>query len=132
MTSSAEQTTYSLFYGHDQRADNLSGAAPELKYGATTVIRFLSDIDTIPVSFEQESLIAAHRRAFESLNVRIHEFINIVYLIYHFVDTNSTITSQKVAEPRKRENVEVDTAAAAAAADSLNMSNDGSLPKKRM
>ena len=29
LASSAEQNTYSLFYGHDHRADNLSGAAPE-------------------------------------------------------------------------------------------------------
>ena len=128
LASSAEQTSYSLFYGHDHRADNLSGAAPELKYGATTVIRFLSDVDTIPVSFEQESLIAAHRRAFETSNVRIHEFINIVYLIYRFVDTNSTITTRKIVQ--KRENVET-AAAAAAAIDTSNMSNEGSLPKKR-
>ena len=56
LTSTAEQNTYSIFYGHDHRADNLSGAAPELKYGSTTVVRFLSDVDNIPVSFEQEAL----------------------------------------------------------------------------
>jgi len=100
LVSTSEQTTYSLFYGHDHRADNLSGAAPELKYGSTTVVRFLSDVDNIPVSFEQESLIAAHRGAFESSNVRIHEFLNIVYLVYRFVDTNSTVIKRRTAVKR--------------------------------
>jgi hypothetical protein len=121
LTSTAEQNTYSIFYGHDHRADNLSGAAPELKYGATTVVRFLADVDNIPVSFEQEALIAAHRRAFESSNVRIHEFINIVYLIYRFVDTDSTIRERRGGK----------NAAATAAAAVENLEEGASLPKKR-
>lgn len=139
LTSSVEQNTYSIFYGHDHRADNLSGAAPELKYGATIVVRFLADVDNIPVSFEQEALIAAHRRAFENSNVRIHEFINIVYLIYRFVDTNSTVTSRPRAVGQKSKNADgASTSAAASAADlesagaSTSYSSErGSLPKKR-
>jgi hypothetical protein len=124
LTSSAEQNTYSLFYGHDHRADNLSGAAPELKYGSTTGVRFLSDVDNIPTSFDQEALIASHRRAFESSNVRVHQFVNIVYLIYRFVDTNSTVAERKKAEKSKtRDGSEPSTSA--------NFDDGGSLPKKR-
>ena len=136
LTSSAEQNTYSIFYGHDHRADNLSGAAPELKYGATTVVRFLSEVDNIPTSFEQEALIAAHRRAFENSNVRIHEFINIVYLIYRFVDTKSTVVTRRSAsetgavksKPRTGDGGASTSSAAAAEA---NFDEGGSLPKKR-
>ncbi len=39
LVSTSERTTYSLFYGHKHRADNLSGAAPELKYRSPTVVR---------------------------------------------------------------------------------------------
>jgi hypothetical protein len=123
LASSAEQNTYSLFYGHDHRADNLSGAAPELKYGSTTVVRFLSDVDSIPTSFDQEALIASHRRAFESSNVRVHQFVNIVYLIYRFVDTNSTVSERRKAEKSKSRDAEPSTSA--------NFYDGGSLSKKR-
>jgi len=129
LASTGEQTTYSIFYGHDHRADNLSGAAPELKYGATTVVRFLSDVDIIPTNFEQEALIASHRRAFESSNVRIHEFINIVYLIYRFVDTKSTVIPRKSATGKKsKERPEDDDEPSSTSA---NFEQGGSLPKKR-
>lgn len=114
LTSSVERTTYSLFYGHDHRADNVSGAAPELKYGATTTVRLLSDVDNIPVVFDQDSLIAAHRRAFENSNVRIHEFVNIVYLIYRFVDTPSTLSERSKSLKRKKRSAPPPAAAASA------------------
>lgn len=86
LTNSAE-TTFSLFYGHDHRASNVSGAAPELSYGNTTVVRSLLDIDSIPTVFSQDELHRNHRHAFEDSNVHVHSFLNVVYLIYRFIET---------------------------------------------
>lgn len=85
LTNSTE-SSFSLFYGHDHRASNVAGAAPELKHGTTFLVRSLLDLDNVPVSFEMEQLLRAHRHAFENSNVHVHSFINIVYLIYRFVD----------------------------------------------
>ena len=96
LTNQSDQSrpTFSVFYGHDHRAGNISGAAPELKYGTTTVVRLLSDVDNIPTEFESETLLRQHRRAFESSAVSIHKFINIVYLIYRYVDVASTVSNR--------------------------------------
>jgi hypothetical protein len=98
--SDENNPTFSIFYGHDHRADNISGAAPELKYGTTTIVQLLSDVDKIPVDFESDTLIRQHRRAFESSSVSIHKFINIVYLIYRYVDVASTVSNR--GSKRKR------------------------------
>lgn len=107
LTNQADQknSTFSMFYGHDHRADNLSGAAPELKYGTTTLVQLLSDVDKIPVDFESEDLIRSHRRAFESSNVSIHKFINIVYLIYRYVDVASTTRAARSSRPTASANL---------------------------
>ncbi len=80
------QTSFSVFYGQDFRADNISGAAPELKYGETVVIKTISDISKIPTSFDSETLLMSHRKAFENSNVKILKFLNIVYLVIRFLD----------------------------------------------
>ena len=82
--------SFSLFYGHDHRASNVAGAAPELKYGSTTLVKLLSDVDNIPTDFEQAALLRSHQRAFESSSVSIHSFVNIVYLIYRYVDIRTS------------------------------------------
>ena len=96
LTNQSDQSnpSFSIFYGHDHRADNISGAAPELKFGTTTIVRHLADVDTIPVDFESDSLLRQHRRAFESSSVSIHKFINIIYLIYRYVDVASTVSNR--------------------------------------
>jgi hypothetical protein len=81
-----DQTSFSVFYGQDFRAGNNSGAAPELKYGDTVVVKTISDISKIPTSFDADSLIASHRRAFETSNVKIFKFLNIVFLVVRFLD----------------------------------------------
>ena len=48
-------------------------------------VHTVRDIAKIPTSFDLQNVIAANRVAFESSNVRIHKIINIVYLIYRFV-----------------------------------------------
>jgi hypothetical protein len=83
--------TFSLFYGHDHRAQNVAGAAPELQFGGTTIVRVLADVDSIPITFDQQTLVDNHRVAFqESSNVKIHSFVNIVYLIYRYVDVRTS------------------------------------------
>ena len=81
-----EGTTFSMFFGHDHRASNIAGAAPELKFGHTVVVRSLLDLDSIPTQFDSEELLRSHRHAFENSNVRVHKFVNIVYLIYRFIN----------------------------------------------
>lgn len=88
--SHASGSSFSLFYGHDHRASNIAGAAPELKYGATTLVKVLADVDSIPAEFDQVALLQSHRRAFESSDVSIHSFVNIVYLIYRYVDSRTS------------------------------------------
>ena len=82
--------SFSLFYGHDHRASNIAGAAPELKFGATTLIKVLADVDNIPTDFDQAALLRSHQRAFESSSVSIHSFVNIVYIIYRYVDSRTS------------------------------------------
>lgn len=40
----------------------------------------------MPTSFDFDQLIHAHRHAFENSSVYVHRFVNIVYLIYRFVE----------------------------------------------
>jgi hypothetical protein len=84
--TSPDSSTFSMFYGHDHRASNVGGAAPELKYGLTTVVTVLEDVDKIPTLFDSDQLIRAHQHAFENSNVRVHSFVNIIYLIYRFIE----------------------------------------------
>lgn len=86
--------SFSLFYGHDHRASNIAGAAPELKFGTTTLVKVLADVDAIPTEFDQVSLLRSHQRAFESSSVSIHSFVNIVYLIYRYVDVRTSSASR--------------------------------------
>jgi len=77
--------SFSLFYGHDYRAGNDVGASSHLKFGDPVVIKSLEDISLIPTRFDFEELMVRHRRSFENSGVRIHQFLNIVYLVYRFL-----------------------------------------------
>ena len=81
--SNAEGTSFSVFYGHDYRADNVPGAAPELRY-ETSIVRTIGDVARLPVTFDFERLVEAHRHAFEDSEVHVARFLNIVYLVYRF------------------------------------------------
>ena len=85
--SNPEGTSFSLFYGQDYRAGNLLGASPELRYGDPYMVRVMSDVLSLPTTFNFEDLARAHRFAFENSGVRIARFLNIVYLIYQFLPT---------------------------------------------
>lgn len=82
-----DSTTFSLFFGHDFRAGNLSGAAPQLRYGDTVFVRTLADLHLIPTSFNFEEIIHSHRNAFLSSNVRLHQIVNVVFLIYRYFES---------------------------------------------
>lgn len=84
--SNPEQTTFSVYYGHDHRANNLSGAASELQpENGTVIVRQMPDVNSIPATFDFEQLARLHRQSFADSNVAVYKFINIVYLIYRFV-----------------------------------------------
>jgi len=88
IVTNAAGTTFSIFYGHDFRANSLlaGGASPELKYGETILVRNLDDLRKIPTSFDFDTLARDHRFSFQSSDVRVAEFINIIYLVYRFID----------------------------------------------
>lgn len=82
--TNSQRTSFSVFYGHDHRAGNVSGAAPELTYGDTSVVRSLVDVAGIPVQFDFEQLAVQHRATFEESGIAVYKFINLVYLIYTY------------------------------------------------
>lgn len=75
--------TYSLFYGTDHRESNRMGAACELGHGGTYIIRNLAQVTSrLPMMFDMQNVLHSHRNAFPHSNVRVHQIINIIYLIY--------------------------------------------------
>ena len=82
-----DATTFSIFFGHDFRAGNLTGAAPQLSHGGTVFVQTFADIQRIPTTFDFEEVIRAHRSAFANSNVRVHQILNVVYLIYRYSDS---------------------------------------------
>ena len=84
--SNREGNSFSVFYGHDYRANNLIGAAGELRYGEEAVtVRNLAGVSQIPTRFDFEQLATAYRHAFEHSNLRVVRFLNVVYLVYRYV-----------------------------------------------
>ena len=84
--ANADRTSFSVFYGHDYRAENQIGAAPELRYGGRSyLIRTLGDVQRLPTAFDFEQLAETHRHFFAESGVSIARFLNIVYLVYRYV-----------------------------------------------
>jgi hypothetical protein len=78
-----DTNTYSLFYGTDHRENNRMGAAHELGHGGTFVVRDLNDVATrLPFFFDMQAVLHEHRNAFPHSNVRVHQIVNVIYLIY--------------------------------------------------
>ena len=84
--TNSKNTTFSIFYGHDYRGGNISGARPELKYENTFVVKSITDVNNLPTKFNVEQLLYNHRDAFQSSDVKIHKFLNVIYLVYRFAD----------------------------------------------
>ena len=85
--SNQDSTSFSIFYGQDYKATSDHGVANDRLKGMEKAlfVHTVRDIAKIPTSFDLQNVIVANRVAFESSNVRIHKIINIVYLIYRFV-----------------------------------------------
>ena len=46
----------------------------------------LLDVDAVSTSFDADELVRSHRHAFENSAVHIYAFLNVVYLIYRFLE----------------------------------------------
>lgn len=100
--SNPEGTSFSLFYGHDFRASNLAGAAPELSYRPEGyLIRTIGDVQRLPVEFDFDALAEAHRHQFEESGVRIARFLNIVYLVYRYVPVSRELSARARRDRRR-------------------------------
>jgi len=84
LTNSA-RTSFSVFFGQDFGFENVTGRASQLSYSDPVIVRSLPDLSLIPTSIDLESVIAGHKRSFESSDVQIERILNIVYLIRRFV-----------------------------------------------
>jgi hypothetical protein len=85
----AQRTSFSVFYGHDHRSSNPSGAAAELRYGDTVIVNNMLDLESVPTGFDFERLVHAHRHSFENSSVSVYKFLSVVYLIYTYVKRTS-------------------------------------------
>jgi len=85
--TNTERTSFSVYYGQDYRATSSHGVHPALRgeSGRPTLVQTLRDVDNIPVTFDFEQVLRNLRGAFTSSNVTVHRVLNVVYLIYRFV-----------------------------------------------
>lgn len=85
---SHETNTYSVFFGHDYRLGTTTGAAQQFGHPDTYFIRYLDEVHQIPTDINVADLLHTYRNAFDDSGVSIHSFINIIYLIYQYVETS--------------------------------------------
>ena len=79
-------TSFSIFYGQDYKPTSDHGVSSKLKGVENAVlVQTLGDLKNVPTSFDLQEVINSSRMACLSSNVRVHKIINIVYLIYRFV-----------------------------------------------
>lgn len=96
-----EGNSFSVFYGHDYRANNLIGAAHELRFGDEAItVRNLAGVSQIPTQFDFERLAVAYRHAFENSDLRVARFLNVVYLVYRYVPP--PVRRSRPLAPRRR------------------------------
>lgn len=87
--------TYCVFFGQDFRQDSPYGASPEFRHGDPIIVKTLSDVKKIPTKFDFQQLIESHRDAFDRSNVRVAYFINVVYIIYKFIDPTYQLSTRR-------------------------------------
>jgi len=84
--TNSDSTSFSIFYGQDYSSTSDHGVGGRLRGSERPIlIRSPRDVQNIPTVFNYEDIIHQNRAAFQSSNVRIHRIINIIYLIYRFV-----------------------------------------------
>lgn len=84
---SQETNTFSVFFGHDYRLGTTTGAAAQITEADTYYIRHLDEVRHLPTEINVADLMHTYRNAFDDSGVSIHSFINIIYLIYQYVET---------------------------------------------
>ncbi len=82
--ASRDNNSFSVFFGQDYRHSSESGTHSDLTFGRPIRVDNLLQVHRIPHEFDFEQLLATHRNAFESSDVYVYKFLNIVYLIYQY------------------------------------------------
>lgn len=88
--ASRDERSFSLFFGQDYRNTSESGTHSGLTFGRPTQVENLLQIHRIPHEFDLEQLLREHRNSFETSDVFVYRFINIVYLIYQYRENNGS------------------------------------------
>lgn len=84
-----------MFFGQDFNRETPYGASPELRYGDPIIVRSLRDVNKIPTIFDFQNLIENHRDAFDRSNVKVSYFVNVVYIVYKFVDPSFQLEQRR-------------------------------------
>jgi len=62
------------------------------------VVKKSLDVDKLPIVFDTQQLMHSHQRAFAHSNLRLHSFVNIVYLIYRYVESAPKMYKKKKSD----------------------------------
>jgi len=81
-----DEQSFSIFYGQDYRRSSETGTHSGLTFGPSVRVENLLQVHRIPHEFDFEELLRHHRGAFESSDVFVVRFLNVVYLIYQYQD----------------------------------------------
>lgn len=75
--------TWNMFYGlhFQQGRGRIAGIADLMHFGAPIVIANVEDLAQIPTIFNADELHEKYQRGYDSSNVHIDTFLNVVYLI---------------------------------------------------
>lgn len=84
--ASRDNQSFSLFYGQDYRRSSEAGTHSALTFGSPVRVENLLQVHRIPQEFDFDELLQHHRGAFESSDVYVFRFLNVVYLIYQYRD----------------------------------------------
>lgn len=87
----------------DFREGSAYGVAPELKFGEAYVIRTLADVKKIPTEFDFAQLVESHRDAFPDSNVKLVYFVNVMYVVYRFIDPTYQLEEYKRQRRKKKQ-----------------------------
>jgi len=99
--TNSDQTTFSVFYGHDFSVGNSSGARAELRYGSSIVVKSMYELHKIPTSFNYHQLAVNHRHSFHASDVKVLRFINVVYLVSRYLEFQQQ-ASRRWRSPRRQ------------------------------
>jgi len=102
---SEQKNTWHVFYGLHHAQSNERVTERFISQNVF-VVKSLLDVANIKSSFDAESLLYAHRNSFADTHVRVHSFINVIYLIHRFVSSElrPRRTPAEVAAEKERKN----------------------------